>query len=172
MEQKFCPGCQQKLNKDLFFMNKSRHDKLSSYCKVCHTLDTDKRSRLPKNEATKKYTSIKSGCKKRKVNCKISREEFISWYNGLEKKCFYCGITSEDSNNLTWYPGSVFKPMSMSIDRLDSQKDYEIGNITLSCLICNYIKGTILTPGEMKEIGMKYIKPKWQLQKEVKNTTM
>ena len=60
-------------------------------------------------------------------------------------KCHYCGITQEEH----------FKIMEgrLTIDRLDSEKDYSIDNSVLACYMCNQIKGNILNEDEMCMIG-------------------
>ena len=91
--------------------------------------------------------------RKRRKRVFMSKQEFLFWYHSQEKVCFYCEIPEE---KLYLINQTVF-----SLDRLDNKKGYEIGNIVLSCLRCNTVRFSWLTPEEMKEIGQKYIKPKW-----------
>ena len=50
----------------------------------------------------------------------------------------------------------------MTIDRMDSLKGYEQGNMVLCCVRCNHIKGDFFTQSEMVKIGNLFIKPKWR----------
>lgn len=49
-----------------------------------------------------------------------------------------------------------------AIDRVDSSKPYSLENICIACWSCNTVKSSVLSFDEMREIGNKYIKPKWQ----------
>ena len=78
---------------------------------------------------------------RKKIDCKISKEQFLELYEEhkklMQKKhvksdgrlCRYC------ENRLTFMPG--FKRTNVSVDRLDSDKGYEYGNIVFSCGECN-----------------------------------
>lgn len=158
---KKCPKCSGLQHKDNYFSNKARPDKLSSWCKKCTIKDTYERSLRPENEASKKYTSILHNCKKRRINVELSRNEFVCWYNSTEHKCIYCGITQGLIKKLNWNPSFKNQSKTMSIDRVDNNKNYSINNIVMSCLSCNVIKGTKLSFNEMVEIGEKYLKNKW-----------
>ena len=68
----------------------------------------------------------------------LSKEEFISL---IKKNCRYCGIE----------PNSVFEEGKKTkihcvyngIDRIDSSKGYERGNVVPCCTQCNMAKGTL-----------------------------
>jgi len=50
----------------------------------------------------------------------------------------------------------------MSIDRKDNNKGYTSDNVTSACFLCNKIKGSFFSYEEMKEIGAKYVYPKFK----------
>ena len=102
---------------------------------------------------------LKRNAKKRNIDFSITREEFIKWWTSQEQKCVYCDIPIE---RMAVADRTKKLSKRLSIDRIDNNKGYNISNIVLSCLKCNFIKSNLFTFEEMKEIGQKYIKPKWQ----------
>jgi len=71
-----------------------------------------------------------------------------------EHICEYCGILEE-----IWLLKNKKK---LEIDRKIVKSGYVLGNIVWACRNCNIIKSDILTYEEMKEIGKKYLEPKWK----------
>jgi|TARA_R110002012_G_scaffold103056_1_gene242821 hypothetical protein len=81
------------------------------------------------------------------IRCKVSKEEFLEMYEQHKRLiktkrpesdgrlCRYC------YNRFTFMTG--FKRTNVSIDRLDSDKGYEKGNIVFSCGECNDRKNQI-----------------------------
>ena len=102
------------------------------------------------------YSVIKDGLNRnkspRKNLLKISKENFVKWYNSQDKKCFYCGATIEQIKKYATKFDKRFK--RLTIDRVDNLKGYEIGNIVLACYRCNAIKGDFFTKREMSKIGV------------------
>jgi len=94
----------------------------------------------------KKYLSI------------ISKDEFIQWYIGEEKKCSYCEIPEEKLYLIKEKKGKL----RFSIDRRDNNKGYIKGNICLACFTCNRTKGETFSPDIMKKLAIKFIKPIWK----------
>ena len=91
----------------------------------------------------------------------ITKEKFIKWYDTQEKKCGYCDIPVEKMAEFPlFFSGSINN--RLSIDRIDNDKDYEEGNLILSCRRCNSIKSDFFSFSEMREIAQKYIKLKWK----------
>jgi len=90
----------------------------------------------------------------------FTRVEFVNWYNSQPKICVYCGLPQEHIRFSTEINNRNGR--RLQIDRKNSNRDYHLDNIVLSCGVCNIVKNNILDFDEMKEIGEKYIKPKWQ----------
>jgi hypothetical protein len=109
------------------------------------------------------YCHLKATAKYKGREVSFSFEEFENWNNQQENKCFYCDIPQSISKKLG-NPWSFKVQKRLSLDRLDSSKGYSLDNICLCCRVCNEVKNNILSKKEMKEIGQKYIKPKWQRQ--------
>ena len=91
---------------------------------------------------------------------KITRKWFIEFYDSQPKTCVYCGIPEEYCKHVTEEFGVHGEQLSM--DCVDNDAGYIVGNIVLSCHRCNNTKSVLFTYGEMREIGQRYIKPKWQ----------
>ncbi len=126
------------------------------------------------------YSSIKQNAKKRGIDFKIKQDEFLDWYKKQEKACSYCGIPQNRlagkftprarktyNKNEGHYDGKKGKynyssTPRLSIDRLDNSGSYTLDNITLACHLCNSIKFDILSADEMREIGQRYIRPRWE----------
>lgn len=92
---------------------------------------------IPNDKASKckrrLLTQYKSSAKKRKKSFSLTQEDID---NLTSANCAYCG--SEPSNQLK-YVGVVWR--YNGIDRLDSKKGYESGNVVTSCKFCNGLKG-------------------------------
>lgn len=106
------------------------------------------------------YAIIKRNAEIRKMECLITKEEFKEWWDKQEQKCVYCEIPIE---RLEIVDRSKKLVRRLSIDRKINEVGYLKNNLVLSCMQCNFIKSNLLTFDEMKEIGQKYLKPKWQL---------
>ena len=48
----------------------------------------------------------------------------------------------------------------MTIDRMNNDLGYVMGNIVGACFLCNKIKGSFFTAEEMKKIGEQFVAPK------------
>lgn len=95
----------------------------------------------------------------------ITQEKFVEWYKSQPKKCFYCGLPEENLQLvLDAYNNKTFR---LSLDRIDSARGYEEGNLVLCCLRCNHIKGDFFTQSEMVEIGQKFIARRWMDGQEI-----
>lgn len=107
------------------------------------------------------YKKLKQSIRGHKVS--IAQKEFVEWFVSQPKTCFYCGLTEDELQTVKdSYNNKTYR---LSIDRLDSSKGYEKGNMVLCCLRCNNIKGDFFTASEMVEIGLKYIRGRWNAQR-------
>lgn len=97
---------------------------------------------------------------------KISKAEFVKWYQRQKKKCYYCGELGKEID------GKIFrcwKKGRLQVDRKDSSKFYEKGNMVLACPICNFIKGNYFTYKEMLILGKTIAKIKKSSRKGATN---
>jgi len=158
METKICPKCGKEKPKSEFYKEKRRKDGLKCWCKECHLADSRKREK-EYNETRKNYRethkeeyrankrkyyvenkekideenrkwqqtfkgrlySYKISAKKRNISWLLTEEEFTSFWG---TNCSYCG-------------GEI---KTIGIDRIDSNKPYELSNCTSCCSICNKMK--------------------------------
>ena len=98
------------------------------------------------------YHRLVYRCKKRsRHKVYIGKGEFVEWYNQTPKICTYCGLPQEKLPQLNdrWNKNTA----RLTIDRIDSKCEYELGNICLSCMRCNSIKNDFFTHAEMLVIG-------------------
>lgn len=105
---------------------------------------------------TQSYVTRWNGCNAtaKRLNLGICSKEEMKTFFEKPHVCEYCSISESK-----WL--ERFK-RRLEVDRKDSKIGYTIDNITWACHRCNTIKNNLLTYEEMKEIGQKYIKPKWQ----------
>ena len=163
------------------FKNPSKNKKgLCTVCKVC-TNARIKEYRINNKEKVRKFSSqwrknnpekslairrrweksalgVYATLKKRGARLKVSKKEFVYWYNSQKKICVYCGISEELAKKM----GSSSMYRRLNIDRKDNEGKYSKDNIVLACATCNRVKADILSYKEMLEIGKKYIAPRWR----------
>ncbi len=83
--------------------------------------------------------------------------KFKSWYENTEHKCFYCGITEKQINQL-FEKGKIYtkrnRGKKLEIERLLPDEPYEnIENLVFSCYWCNNAKTDEFSEQEFKAIG-------------------
>ena len=81
------------------------------------------------------------------------RNDFVDWYKNEPKVCSYCDIPEEKSIEIDKH--------RLNIDRKDGRSGYIAGNVCLACLKCNLVKSGFLSFDEMRDVGQRYLKPKW-----------
>lgn len=87
-------------------------------------------------------------------------DEFEDWYGKQKLQCAYCDIPQDKiTDNQDIMPNRNIH--RLTIDRIVNN-GYSIDNICLACARCNLIKSNVLSFAEAREIGQKYVKPKWQ----------
>lgn len=90
--------------------------------------------------------------------------DFKNWYESVDKKCHYCGLT-EEGMSILWasYPDLTKRNRGrkLEIDRKMPNEKYEvIDNLVLSCYWCNNAKTDTFTDAEFLKIG-EVIKQIW-----------
>jgi hypothetical protein len=83
----------------------------------------------------------------------VSREQFIAWYVQQPDRCHYCGTTRDEIRELALRRGGFGYFVSWDIDRKDSSKGYQPGNMALSCFLCNMAKGNHFSEQEALVLG-------------------
>ena len=168
---KKCTKCKKLFPKTLeyFSLDKRNKDGFVSWCRDCFKiynkeyrvkllLTLKENNRKFDNSPKRAYLRLKQSSRKLLVT--ISLENFLKWYDHQPKICHYCGIEETklpiDSDSFNC------RTTRLSIDRMDSKKGYEEGNMVLCCLRCNSLKSDFFTPSEMREIGQKYVSKRWE----------
>ena len=122
---------------------------------------TIKKEYLIKNKLFKKLKTDYNNRNRKSLNEFESFEIFHDWYNLLEKKCFYCGISEEQFRFIVMngilkskrFPeNGEFKRGSrgyyLELDKKDSSLKYSIDNCVLSCYFCNNDKSDVFNSEE------------------------
>ena len=101
---------------------------------------------------------LKATAKRRGISFELNENDFINWFNTQDKICVYCKLPQSEIPKI----GDPNLRNRLSIDRIECSKGYLLSNIVLACCRCNMIKSDLFTFDEMKEIGAKYVEPKWR----------
>lgn len=79
-----------------------------------------------------------SNCEQRGISFNLS---FVSCRNLLKaKKCYYTGVLLTKTKTDT---GAKPKPTDFTVDRIDSSKPYEKGNVVVCCHFANQLKNQV-----------------------------
>lgn len=81
------------------------------------------------------YSRHNASCKNRAIFNKLTFGEYA---NLVQADCDYCGARP---SNMLKYSGLRFA--WNGIDRMESNKPYEMGNVLTSCSFCNSLKGSM-----------------------------
>ena len=103
-----------------------------------------------------KYTAHIKLSQKRGIPTYLTYDQF--WKLKFAN-CFYCDIELRYIEDYCKRLG-VETPW-MTLDRKDNNLPYTFENTVSACYLCNKTKGNFFTAEEMREIGQKFIKPKW-----------
>ena len=84
--------------------------------------------------------NIKNRCKSRHINCYITLKDIKELWDKQQGKCFYSGLSMNLPLTSNGFRG---KPLinNCSVDRIDSNKDYQKDNVVLCCYGANIGKG-------------------------------
>jgi hypothetical protein len=160
---KVCSKCQQPKPIEEFWNSCRYKDGKYPSCKDCQRSNNKRWSENNKAHL-QEYHRQRCGTPNRiytrlnhKMKCSLG--EFIDWFNLQPQECHYCGVQKHQLPYQCDSQLSRFN-LTLSVDRKDNNKGYEIGNMVLACIRCNFIKGDFFSYVEMVEIGEKFVKPK------------
>jgi len=141
---------------------KSHREKTRILAKEYYWKNRDAVNERRRKNPNSLFHTIRRNARYRNLSFNLDKKEFIDWWNKQKQECFYCSIPVG-----RFAIADLGKKLAkrLSIDRLNNKEGYKISNLVLACLRCNFIKSNLLTSKEMKEIGQKYLKPKWKNQK-------
>lgn len=81
----------------------------------------------------------------------FSQEDFITWRRLQPNKCSICGVAEKDLYRLGLKSSTGHLVRALGVDRLNSDRGYEIDNIQMCCFGCNKAKGNVFNNDEMKK---------------------
>lgn len=128
-------------------LNRGKNKNRQQSCRPCaQRLNKTKKSGV--SSWRLHYNSYVSGARRRELAFPLSIDDFISI---CSENCYYCGALPKPFNRYVKLSGASIGEVSANsqqnswiyvngIDRLDSDKGYEKGNIVSCCSPCNYIK--------------------------------
>lgn len=138
-ESKECPKCKLKLDHSNFYSDKSSKNGLQTYCKKCQLINTQIYYENGGKFLFFKrlYNDLLRNAKKRNIVVSININDIIDMYN-KNNKCFMTGL--EMTTIYIPNEGKWKRITNVSVDRIDSKKEYTIDNIQLVCSIVNTMK--------------------------------
>lgn len=89
---------------------------------------------------TKKYISKSQNAASRGIEFKLTYRGFCNMMKA--KRCFYTGVVLNDIDG---------DPNQRSIDRIDSNKPYQTGNVVACSRAFNQLKGSLEKGGKLKD---------------------
>ena len=138
--EKYCAGCNITHSTSEFHSDKMAPDGLQSYCKkhkeklrliYLSTFDG-----FTKNL----FKDLRSNAKKRNIDVFIKLQDIINLYNEQEGLCKITGMKMTNKCSKRESKQHIINKWNISIDRVDSNKDYTKDNIQLLSSIVNRIK--------------------------------
>ena len=98
--------------------------------------------RLDRNESVWKkiYQKFKAQAKNREIKFKLTLEEIKKT---CSEPCYYCGTLYSLNKKDIFFKENKVEINYNGIDRIDSDKNYEMSNVVPSCKICNVAKHTM-----------------------------
>jgi len=140
---KICVKCKEEQYVKNFDKDKSLKDGLQPYCKTCRREISRVWASTLDGFIKKSLCDLNVQCKKSKVFINLKVEDIKKLYYEQECKCALTGLTlthiaysKMDSNNISEF-------FNLSIDRIDSFKDYTTDNIQLIGSMIKKMKGNL-----------------------------
>jgi len=163
---KQCTRCGEVLSLSEFGKHRLSPDKHAYQCRSC----ARERAKIYRLTAEGIYTALKGRAVWRRKNnvlnpkpFDISKNDFVTWYNSQERKCSYCDISEEDLHLIR--DDFDKRIRRLEVDCKDNESGYVNDNLVLACHPCNFFKSCLFTFEEMREIGQKHVKSRWQRKK-------
>lgn len=146
---KTCMECEQELDVKEFSANKSVSDGLQSYCKNCKFGQMQKCMSEFDSFINKIYLDIVHNAKQRAktITVEITVDDLKELYKKQNGKCAYTGKQLTSIRYAVRDNQHIMNKHNVSVDRIDSTKNYTNDNIHMVCAIVNRMK-TDLTEDE------------------------
>ena len=134
-----CPKCTVEKDISAFNGDKSSKNGLQTYCKLCQSTITSKRANTLEGFIGYLFRHIIANAKTRGIGVFITKEDILNLYTFQGVKCALSGIEMthiKKANADKWADTTK----NISVDRIDSKREYIIDNIQLVCAAANIIK--------------------------------
>lgn len=167
----------QKSNKEIVFKEYYLSDNAPKYAQIADKLELKENeiSKLMKELKFEKKDEIATISKLRnQYNNKKSNEKwgfknfksFYEWYKKQPGKCFYCGISEQESSDYYEYLKDIgyralwerngitmhsTRGKTLEVDRKDNRESYKASNCVLACYYCNNAKSDVFQWEEFKK---------------------
>lgn len=111
----------------------------------CGCLRGSKTKERPRKLSDEEYIqnqiiqAYRSSARRRKKSWNLSREQAMELFKA---DCHYCGAEPSNTKTIKGTPCQGSSWTYNGIDRVDSSRGYEVGNVVSCCLTCNRAKGT------------------------------
>ena len=143
-----CRTCNKEKDLSLFSKRQSEpYEQWQTECRECENIRqraADHKRKIKggfEREIKEIYRGMINNCKKRNIEIKISIEYMLDLYKKQEGKCYYT------KRQMSVEPNSLTK---MSLDRIDSNKNYEEGNVVWCIWSANNMKQDLTIPDCIK----------------------
>jgi len=141
--EKKCLKCNMVKDVNMFALDRYSTDGCQTYCKICQKENTNKYISTFSGYMHCLYNDLKQNAKKRNIEVFVTIEDICELY---EKQNGLCAITKDKMTHIRQESGSGRGKRyftNISVDRIDSSKNYTLDNIHLVCSIINTIKWDI-----------------------------
>ena len=166
VSSKKCFHCGEIKDATLFGRSIKNKDGLYCYCRKC---DSKLQLASARDYNRGFYNKSKQQAKAKGRPITFNEEDFIAWWASCADVCTYCGISLTEyprmrdfvlttQSSCARYATALANPAykvcsNLSVDRKDSSLGYRLDNICKACVICNNIKGSILSYTQMLVLG-------------------
>lgn len=143
-KDKYCNGCCEIHNAICFNSNVCNLDGLDSICKNYSSKKQAQRLSTFDGRISNLYCNIKTKADTRQLTFSIEKSDIINLYNDQNGLCNLSGIKMTYENlERTKNDTYILNIWNISVDRIDSNKNYDLNNIQLVCNIINRFKTTL-----------------------------
>jgi hypothetical protein len=153
---KICPGCEIKKNVLKFNGDTKNKDGLQTYCKECKSLQMQKCNSIFDSFIKKIFRDLIKNAKKRskQMEVHITINDIVTLYKKQKGLCALTGIKMTHNGYIYNSDQYIINNWNISIDRINSNKDYTKDNIQLVCAIVNRMKVDLSDDNFVKLCGL------------------
>ena len=137
----YCPKCKQNYDESKFHADSYAKNGLQTNCALCKQKSNATKSSTLYGFLKNIWKDIRSNAHKRNINVDITLQDIIDCYKKQNGLCMLTGIKMTYKYDIRTENSSWNKnPYNISVDRIDSNKGYELNNIHCVCSSVNRFK--------------------------------